>query len=532
MKTIRDFLNEREKLESTRDVHESALNHNTLPAGKVSITLPDDYMALINKNYVHVYASGTYCAAIGKKKQDVVHNPVASVWGEEVFSEIMKKCLDRCFAGERVEQEGWTELPGWGRSYYQVSYLPYATEQGEITHAAVTLRDITELKQEEERLRKSESDFRAVLEKIHYGVYAVDRRGWFTFVNDALVEKTGYSREWFLGKTLFDFVRPGAKVEVRKRLGASIRGVPVTPYEFAYYNASGETAWAQVNTTPLRERGSIVGVVGILLDITKKKYSEQALMESEDKYRRLFEDSRDAIFITDKKGKLTDVNASFLDLFGYSKEEAIGLDVVDMYVSHDDRVACVSAMIRDGYVKDYRLTLKRKDGSVMDAYFTGTVQCADDGKILSYQGIVRDGSLMKRTPILQFIIDRNHTVIHWNKALEAASGIKAEEVEGTKQHWRAFYRTERPCMADLLVRQAEEEIPNWYRGKDSKCDVVNGTYKAVDFFKEFGEGGKWLHFMAAPIRDSKGNVIGAVETLQDVTEHKLAEAFSPSNREN
>ena len=523
MKTTENFLDEEGKLKSPSAVHESALNHKSPLTGKSSITVMDDYTALINRNYVHEYASNAYCGAIMKRKQDVVRNTVSSVWGEKVFREIVKECVDRCFAGERVEHEGWIELPGWGRRYFRASYFPHAAEQGEITLAAVSLRDITELKEQEERLLKSESNFMAALKKMHFGVYTVDRRGWFTFANDLLVEKTGYSREWFLGKSLFDFVLPKDRVEVRKRLGASIQGVPVPPYEFAYCRASGEISWAQVNTTPLRERGSIIGIVGVLLDITKKKNSEQSLMESEDKYRRLFEDSRDAIFITDKTGRLTDANTSFLNLAGYSKEEAIGLDVVDMCMRHNDRNGCVKTLIRNGYVKDYRLALKRKDGSVMDAYLTGTVRRGKDGEILSYQGIVRDESLMKRTPILQFIIDKNHTVTHWNKALETASGIKAEEIEGTKQHWRAFYRMERPCMADLLVREAETEISDWYQGKHSKCDVVSGTYKAVDFFHEFGEGGKWLHFMAAPIRDAKGNVIGAVETLQDVTEHELDE---------
>ena len=569
MKTIdrmqKNSSNKPEGSESLHTVRNSSGNHKSSRSRKAAITVPDDYMTLINRNYVYEFVSDMYCSTLGKAKQDVVHNHAANVWGNEIFHEIIKKCLDKCFAGEKVQHEGWLEFPGQGRRYYHVSYYPYLNEQGEITHAVVALRDATALKSEEEALRKSESYFRAVLKNMHFGVFSFDTEGKFTFVNDVVVERSGYSQEWFSGKSLFDFVRPEERDEIRKHFETSILGIPVPPCEFAYYKASGEISWVQVNITHMWEMGRIVGVLGVLLDITKRKKSEQALRESEEKYRRLFEDSRDAIFMTDRKGRLTDANLSFLDLFGYSKEEATGLDVIDTYVNHGDREVCVGAMNENGFVKDYELKLKKKDGTVMDCLLTGTAWRVNGGTILSYQGIVRDESGRKQaemalhdseqklrsiisgSPIPQFVIDKNHTVTHWNRALEIVSGIEAEEVEGTNQHWRAFYRTERPCMADLLVDEAKAEISNWYNGKDSKSDVVDGAYKAVDFFHELGEEGKWLYFTAAIIKDSKGNMIGAVETLEDVTERRLAEdairkaeekclsileAVSPSNREN
>ncbi len=132
-------------------------------------------------------------------------------------------------------------------------------------------------------------------------------------------------------------------------------------------------------------------------------------------------------------------------------------------------------------------------------------------------------SIIGSSPIPAFIIGKDHLIIYWNKALEELSGIKAKEVVGTGQQWRAFYKTARPCMADLLVDKFTKKIPQWYSGKFIKSKLITGAYEATDFFPELGKRGRWLRFTAAIIRNSKGLVIGAVETLEDITQAKRAE---------
>jgi PAS domain-containing protein len=94
---------------------------------------------------------------------------------------------------------------------------------------------------------------------------------------------------------------------------------------------------------------------------------------------------------------------------------------------------------------------------------------------------------------------------------------------GTQQQWRAFYGKERPCMADLLVNRSADKVSKWYSGKYRKSDLIEEAYEATDFFPDLGKGGRWLRFTAAVIRDSRGELVGAVETLEDITEQKLAE---------
>lgn len=136
--------------------------------------------------------------------------------------------------------------------------------------------------------------------------------------------------------------------------------------------------------------------------------------------------------------------------------------------------------------------------------------------------------IMNVSPVPQFVINNDHNVIYWNHALEKLSKIKAENILGTNKQWQVFYNSERPCMADFIVNGRLEEIPKWYNTNDNRSKFVlryhgnskdlGNSCEAVAFFPIMGEKGKWLHFTVAAVKNNKGNVIGAVETFEDVTE--------------
>ncbi|MEA1935341.1 MAG: histidine kinase dimerization/phosphoacceptor domain -containing protein, partial [Thermodesulfobacteriota bacterium] len=132
--------------------------------------------------------------------------------------------------------------------------------------------------------------------------------------------------------------------------------------------------------------------------------------------------------------------------------------------------------------------------------------------------------IVEGTSVPVFVIDKEHSVTHWNRACEKITGISANEVIGTRKQWSAFYSAERPVMADLIVDGAtEEEISRHYVGKYRKSALIEGAYEAEDFFPDTCKSGRWLFFTAAPLRDRQGNIIGSIETLQDTTNRKSAE---------
>lgn len=123
-------------------------------------------------------------------------------------------------------------------------------------------------------------------------------------------------------------------------------------------------------------------------------------------------------------------------------------------------------------------------------------------------------------PVATFAIDTAHVITHWNKACEHLLGWTSEEMVGTRKHGLAFYARERPMLSDLIV---DADIDAAALTRHSRSDVIPGAYEAEDFFPNLGAGGHWLHFTAAPLRDAGGRIVGAIETMRDVTERRVAE---------
>lgn len=151
--------------------------------------------------------------------------------------------------------------------------------------------------------------------------------------------------------------------------------------------------------------------------------------------------------------------------------------------------------------------------------------------------------IIRISPIPKFVIDKDHKVIYWNRALEKYTNIPASNIIGTKMHWKAFYDSERPCMADFIVDKRIEDIHKWYPGKDKRSKFVvryhgynskssGDACEAIDFFPTIGKEGKWLHFTAEAIRNSKGEIIAAVETLEDISKQIAAQEETQRLKEN
>jgi signal transduction histidine kinase/CheY-like chemotaxis protein len=123
-----------------------------------------------------------------------------------------------------------------------------------------------------------------------------------------------------------------------------------------------------------------------------------------------------------------------------------------------------------------------------------------------------------------FVIDREHRVTHWNRALEVISGVSANKMVGTNRHWSAFFAEERPCMADFLVDGTmDQNLERYYSETGRRSALLEGAYEGTGFFPQLGERGAWLYFTAAPLLDTDGRLMGAIQTLQDISEQKAAE---------
>ena len=129
--------------------------------------------------------------------------------------------------------------------------------------------------------------------------------------------------------------------------------------------------------------------------------------------------------------------------------------------------------------------------------------------------------IIQGSMIPTFIINNEHILTHWNRACEDLTGHNAYELVGTDRQWVPFRSAKRPTMADVIVGEmSEEEVSKYYGGAWRKSGLIDEAYEAEEFFPHLGEEGKWIFFTAAPIKSPDGKVIGAIETLKDLTEDK------------
>lgn len=166
----------------------------------------------------------------------------------------------------------------------------------------------------------------------------------------------------------------------------------------------------------------------------------------------------------------------------------------------------------------------------------GDTRILTDGESAGFMYLTNSGGqislsrIFDGNPVATIVIDSEHRVIHWNRACAVMTGVPASEMIGSRDQWRAFYPDPRPILADLIVDGAvESKVDTFYHGKFHRSELIESAYEAEDFFPAFGDHGCWLFFTAAPICDDQGRVIGAIETLQNVTErHRAEEALRAS----
>lgn len=132
--------------------------------------------------------------------------------------------------------------------------------------------------------------------------------------------------------------------------------------------------------------------------------------------------------------------------------------------------------------------------------------------------------IIEGSPIPTFVLNREHKIILWNKACTELTGFDGKEMINAEKQYVPFYPEKRPVIADLIVDNDIEGLKKHYSDKMvQQSEIVKGAYGAMDYFENLGGKNRHLYFLAAPIYDEKGEVIAAIETLQDVSREKEME---------
>jgi PAS domain S-box-containing protein len=253
-------------------------------------------------------------------------------------------------------------------------------------------QEIKERKQTEEMLLETKELLERVFSSIDLMVAYMDTDFNFIRVNRSYAEADDRIPEFFVGKNHF-VLYPNEENEAIFRKVVETGESYFTfekPFVYAEHPERGVTYW-DWSLQPVKDRGGKVsGVVLSMVNVTERKLAQEARRESELRYRSLFQESMDAVIITSRDGKFIDMNQSIIDTLGYTREELMRMDIRMLYVYPKDRKRFQDAIEREGFVRDYEVKFRKRDGTELDCLFTATIRRAEDGTVLGYQGIIRD----------------------------------------------------------------------------------------------------------------------------------------------
>jgi len=150
----------------------------------------------------------------------------------------------------------------------------------------------------------------------------------------------------------------------------------------------------------LDENGKVVRLVGTIQDISDYKTAVEMLIQSQERYRTIFEESQDAIYIINEDGRFEEHNNSLGKMLDYTDEDLNQLNIKDLFASTDDWKLFKQKMNEQGAMKDFEVKLKRKNNEKIDCLITSTLWQEVDGVTLGYHGIIRDVTALKRTQAL------------------------------------------------------------------------------------------------------------------------------------
>jgi PAS domain S-box-containing protein len=240
---------------------------------------------------------------------------------------------------------------------------------------------------------RGEENLLQILNHLPDGVVVLDRAGRLRYLNPAAERITGLSSSEAKGSHCREIFK---RTTCKTHSPSSPDGrsaLHADSCEFSAIRMDGKEVSIISSISPLRDlHGTIIGSVQVFKDISDRKRLEDDLRLSEGKYRAIFEGSRDMIFITDREGRVKDVNQAGVELLGYEGKEVL-MALRSIEAVYDKRMhwqVFKKQIDLHGFVKDFEAVLRKKDGVRLHCLLSGNAIQASDGEIVGYEGIVKD----------------------------------------------------------------------------------------------------------------------------------------------
>jgi PAS domain S-box-containing protein len=412
--------------------------------------------------------------------------------------------------------------------WFSIAVDPLLEEAGRLIGAVHIMSDVTERKRAEEAIRGSEKRYKQVIENAVDIIYTTDANGNFTHANPAALTTTGYSLEELQRFNYLDLILPEHRDKVSKIYISQFRERQAATYvEFPFFNKSGDVLWFGQNASLVIEREKPVGFHIIARDITERKRVEQALRESEDRYRALYDRSLDCVFVLDFDGKFVDANQAALALLGYDRTDISSVNLASLLDERDLSKALqdMNEMIQTGFQKEItEYGLKRKDGGIVYVETQSSV-IYRDGKPHSIQGIARDITERKRAEeALRHSEERYRNIVE-----SIQDGYFENDLAGNLTFVNDIickhlgYTKEELIGFNYMKYASEENSKELYR---HFSELYRTGHPIKPFMVEYMRKDRSrmiAEISVSLIRDSEGKPIGFRGISRDVTERKREE---------
>jgi PAS domain S-box-containing protein len=429
-----------------------------------------------------------------------------------------------------------------------------------VSAALFLSRSLTIAREESKRrgielaLQQSERKYRQLVELAQEGIWVIDTGGDTTFVNPRMAEMLGYTIQEMLGRPLRFFMGTQSADIVMPLVELCKQGV-VEEHDFEFTRKDGESIHAHIAVCPIIDNGDYTGALAVVVDITKRKGAEEALMESQQRLADIIDFLPDPTFVIDTQGNVIAWNRAIVEMMGISKEEMLGKGGYEYAVPfHGARRPILIDLVLDPSpeIEAKYLTIERKGGVLAglsyipdikgrEAYFSETAGALYDsrgnvvGAIESVRDVTRqryaEEALMESQqrladiidflPDATFVLDREGRIITWNRAMEEMTGVSKQVMIGKGDHACTvpFYGYGRPHLLDLIDAR-DGEIESRYEDVRRKGDIL---YAETHVPCLYGGKGAYVFSTGAPLFDAHGNRVGAIESIRDITEQRLAQ---------
>jgi PAS domain S-box-containing protein len=413
--------------------------------------------------------------------------------------------------------------------------------------------DVTERRRVEEALRESERRLADIIDFLPDATLAIDLKGKVIAWNHAIEEMTGVKAADVLGKGDYEYALPF--YGIRRPILADLVLKPDKKIERSYYSIleknkdllivetwvpflKWKKAFLWAKASPLYDsKGDIVGAIESIRDITERKEAEKMLQESEEKYRSLAS-SIDLMYLVDKDCRYLFMNEGLLSRLGIALGDLEGKSYDDFHSEEDARefTEIISRIFKIGQAVQHEHKSERDD-----KYFLRSLSPVKDseGRTIAVTVVSKDITKRKRaeealreserrlSDIIDFLpdatlaINRKGNVIAWNRAIEEMTGVKADDMvgKGDFEYALPFYGVRRPILIDLVLKPDKKIERSYYSvfKKEEDHLIVETWVPALKDNRAF------LWAKASPLYDSKGRIVGAIESIRDITERKQAE---------